>query len=71
MRTAYFELQNGGGAHYTDHGPNPYKNGNTPTARESSLWANRPFCDLCGPWRGRYLRSIGHGEYRCRGCDNE
>lgn len=35
----------------------------------------RPLCDMCGPFRGMYLRYLGHDEfgaiYRCRGCDEE
>ena len=32
---------------------------------------HRPFCDLCGPFRGRFLRKLLSGEWRCRGCDEE
>lgn len=67
---------------YEDFGPATRQiRGHTrlPTQR----WINRPFCDLCGPFRGRYLRKLGCGggsecklgctetEWRCRGCDEE
>ena len=40
---------------------------------------DRPFCDLCGPFRGRRLRKIPpitnydppDGNWRCQGCDEE
>lgn len=51
---------------YTDYGPKPKPE----QARTPLKWINRPFCDMCGPFRGRYLRSIGFDEfgreYRCR-----
>jgi hypothetical protein len=38
-------------------------------------WINRPHCDLCGPFRGRYLMALGWDEYgriyRCKGCIEE
>lgn len=71
-RTVYREYGDSNGAHYTDYGPNP----NAQVDRQSSTaarsaWANRPMCDMCGPFRGRYLRPIGQGEHRCFGCDAE
>jgi len=63
---------------YTDYGPNPYTPVNAERfrtmigrVRRETAWRNRPFCDMCGPFRGRYLRLMGSGEYRCRGCDRE
>lgn len=65
---------------YTDYGPNPYRlqrdGDSRPVHRINTAWPSRPYCDLCGPFRGRYLRPIGqpdeHGrEYRCSGCDEE
>lgn len=63
---------------YTDYGPNPYRPENAARftvmlrrVRRETEWRNRPFCDLCGPFRGRYLRRLGTGEHRCRGCDRE
>jgi hypothetical protein len=58
-------------AGYTDYGP--------PTAktREGLVclairWVNRPECNMCGPFRTRYLRPIyGTGEHRCLDCDAE
>jgi ribosomal protein L37AE/L43A len=55
---------------YEDYGP-IYR----PRNMISSTWFNRPYCDLCGPFRGRYLRQIGVDEFgsiwRCRDCDEE
>lgn len=38
-------------------------------------YLDRPHCDMCGPFRGCFLRYLGHDEfgpvYRCRGCDEE
>ena len=67
---------------YTDYGPNPFKPENAPRfrtmigrVRAETKWRERPFCDMCGPFRGRYIRTMGrdeHGpEYRCKGCDEE
>jgi hypothetical protein len=36
-----------------------------------SEYANRPHCDLCGPFRGSRLRLMPSGEWRCKGCDEE
>ena len=59
---------------YRDYGPAVRKTkGHAP--HPTLTWMNRPHCDLCGPFRGRFLRSVGrdaYGEiYRCRGCDDE
>lgn len=68
---------------YRDYGPNPYKPENAQRfttmigrVRAETRWLNRPLCDLCGPFRGRYLRRLNApGEYgyehRCKGCDEE
>jgi len=77
---------------YTDYGPNPYRQTRTVESPDSASitfelstasikakqrWASRPLCDLCGPFRGRYLRAISGStteygpEYRCKGCDEE
>jgi len=67
---------------YTDYGPNPYKPENAARFRimlrrvaAETAWRNRPFCEMCGPFRGRYLRRSGSDEfgpiYRCKGCDEE
>lgn len=53
---------------YRDYGPKPTKE--TPV-RNRGRWASRPFCDMCGPFRGRYIRQMPNGEYRCRSCDRE
>jgi hypothetical protein len=55
-------------AAYVDYGPRPTPE--TP-ARRLGRWAGRPYCDMCGPFRGRYLRTMPNGETRCRGCDRE
>jgi hypothetical protein len=39
--------------------------------REYKSPLTRPHCDLCGPFRGSFLRRMPSGEYRCRGCDEE
>ena len=41
--------------------------------RASDKYTGRPHCDMCGAFRGRYLRRLpmSDGEWRCRGCDNE
>ncbi len=72
MQTAHFDDDGRGPVMYTDYGPKhptrgPWKGSTVLTA----AWVNRPFCDLCGPFRGRYLRPLANGEHRCRGCDNE
>lgn len=58
--------------HYTDYGPRPTPQSDRARVRE---WMRRPYCDLCGPLRGRYLRRTGRDEYgpvyRCKGCDEE
>ena len=58
------------GTPYLDYGP--------PRVRHrgmvllNSLYAARPFCELCGAFRGRLLRlQAVTGEYRCYGCDRE
>lgn len=63
---------------YIDYGPNPYRPENAERFRvmlrrvaAETRWRNRPFCDMCGPFRGRYLRAMPNGEQRCRGCDRE
>ena len=36
---------------------------------------SRPHCEMCGPFRGPFLRPCGSDDfgtlYRCHGCDNE
>lgn len=72
MRTAHFDDDGRGPVAYQDYGPaHPTRGTWKGTSVYTSTWINRPFCDLCGPWRGRYLRPIGNGEHRCRSCDNE
>ncbi len=66
---------------YIDYGPKPTPKANETTedfharARRMGKWINRPFCEMCGPFRGRRIRQSGHDEfgpvYRCEGCDNE
>jgi hypothetical protein len=67
---------------YDDYGPNPYapKHAERFThmitrVRAETRWRDRPPCEMCGPFRGRYLRQSGTDEfgpiYRCRGCDEE
>ena len=67
---------------YTDYGPNPHQPASTTRfasmrarVRKETAWRNRPFCDLCGSFRGRYLRRVGRDEFgpihRCRACDEE
>jgi hypothetical protein len=66
---------------YTDYGPKPAAPAPDETAEQRtrrlraqhrSRWASRPFCDMCGPFRGRYLRyMLALKEWRCRGCDRE
>jgi hypothetical protein len=38
-------------------------------------YSQRPYCDLCGPFRGDELRKVGRDEFgtlwRCRRCDEE
>ena len=63
---------------YTDYGPKP-KDTETRSRsyhKRNTRYNNRPYCDLCGPFRSRYLRPIGQPddigqEHRCRGCDEE
>jgi hypothetical protein len=37
--------------------------------------SQRPHCDMCGPFRGAFLRPVGRDEFgqiwRCEGCDRE
>ena len=66
---------------YTDYGPKPATPAPNETAAQrtrrmraarGSRWASRPYCDMCGPFRGRYLRYMSAvREHRCRGCDRE
>lgn len=46
---------------YLDFGPR--KAAGHSEAVVSQTWAQRPYCDMCGPFRGRYLRKIGADEF--------
>lgn len=54
---------------YTDYGPNTYDRRKDGPRRAFTVYGNRPFCDRCGPLRGRYLRSLDADQYRCKRCD--
>ncbi len=62
------------GCQYDDWGPKPTAESDV---RKQGAWMQRPFCDMCGPFRGRYLRPLRNyepelpTEYRCHGCDVE
>jgi len=66
MKYRYLDVDGRGQGKYADYGPRPAA-GQPP----SITYANRPHCDMCGPFRGRYLRRMLDGEYRCFGCDRE
>ena len=56
---------------YHDFGPKLDRDG-----KFRKEWLDRPHCDMCGPFRGRYLREYPDPGYagtswRCRGCDEE
>jgi hypothetical protein len=57
-------------APYTDYGPS-----RTRGTIVSQRYVNRPYCEMCGPFRGRFLRRSGADEFgtlhRCRSCDEE
>lgn len=54
---------------FVDFGPRPTG------PRTTQRWLNRPHCDCCGPFRGRYLRKVGRDEFgtiwRCLPCDED
>ena len=55
---------------YTDFAKNRYKS--VPGAQHKrDTYPERPFCDLCGPWRGRLMVKLVSGEWRCKGCHEE
>jgi hypothetical protein len=59
---------------YRDFGPPTLRRkGHGPLANPA--FSHRPYCDLCGPFRGRYLRTAGTDEFgtlwRCASCDGE
>jgi len=69
MRYVYVD-----GCRYEDYGPRPsveLTQSSRPVRPARTGWTARPYCDMCGPFRGRYLRRMADGEYRCHGCDVE
>jgi hypothetical protein len=48
---------------YTDFGPPAL------CGQQAIRYADRPFCDSCGPFRGRYLRRLDAETHVCRDCD--
>jgi hypothetical protein len=56
---------------YEDYGPAQRMSRSARVLLPTARWIARPHCDMCGPFRGRYLRKTHSGEYRCRGCDEE
>lgn len=59
---------------YQDFGPAKIRH-NGHGELSNPKFRNRPHCELCGPFRGRYLRRAGSDEFgtlwRCERCDNE
>lgn len=58
------------GSWYQDFGQ-PYRRWKGSSSVLSDDYAQRPFCDLCGPFRGRYLRLRSGQTWCCLGCDQE
>lgn len=61
---------------YTDFGPKYVSQKKHGKNVLNPRYVNRPYCDLCGGFRGCYLRKTGrveHGQqiWRCRKCDEE
>lgn len=59
---------------YVNYGPAMKRvRGHAPMV--TARWRNRPYCELCGPFRGAWLRVSGWDEFgalhRCERCDGE
>ena len=60
---------------YKDYGPVMQPTGTWRGRVVNSTYSMRPWCDMCGPFRGRLLRVVGSDQFgeihRCKGCDDE